>query len=83
MSEENEPLIRSGREKWGGLGLEAVDDITSLDYVMLDFGDEYLVPRKDAQRDTMTGLRHPRLGKASGRDFGSFLLGRYQELYGA
>jgi hypothetical protein len=29
MSEENEPLIRSGREKEGRGGSEAVDEITS------------------------------------------------------
>lgn len=54
MTEENEPVMGSGREKISRGDPDAVDEITILDYVMLDFVDESFASPKHAQRRTET-----------------------------
>ena len=54
MTEKNEPAIRSEREKASSGHPDAADEIAILDYVMLDFIDEYFAPRKGASRRITT-----------------------------
>lgn len=54
MTEENEPVMGSGREKISRGDPDAVDEITILDYVMLDFAEGSFASRKNVQRGTET-----------------------------
>ena len=54
MTEENKGVMGLRREKASRHDPDAVDDIAILDYVMLDFVDEYFAPRKGASRRITT-----------------------------
>jgi hypothetical protein len=55
VTQENEPVVRSESEEKGSRGDSGeTNEITILDYVMLDFVDASFAPRKDKQRWTTT-----------------------------
>ena len=54
MTRENKPVIRAERDTGSGGDPDTADEITILDYVMLDFVDEFFTPREYARRRTLT-----------------------------
>jgi hypothetical protein len=53
VTDENEPITGSRREKESVRKPDAAEDTMILDYVMLDFNDEPFAPRENDQRDAL------------------------------
>jgi hypothetical protein len=54
VTEKDESVMASGRDTISRRDLEAMDEITILDYVLIDFADGSFAPRKNAQREVET-----------------------------